>query len=170
MPALVPGSLSVLLLYSVFGPASLYLASTFLKTFNRALLAELLRRSTSSKEHFYPFLPLVLLSNKTNRKQTFDIVFINSRLFADNHAQEEIDLSFAECGCLIVVKLNQSWQMELLDLKPVYIIKVIPFATTIFLKLLFVLYYCYIVKLLFKSGLKTRDIAYGIVKKRIELV
>ena len=50
------------------------------------------------------------LHNPTNTnklKQDFDTAFINSYLLAGNHDQEEVDLSFAGCKCLDVVKFNR---------------------------------------------------------------
>ena len=66
------------------------------------------------------------LTNNNKRKQIFNITFINSHLLAGNHDQKEVDLSFAGCGCPDTVKLNRSWQLNLLDPKPVYIIEAIP--------------------------------------------
>lgn len=107
---LVPRSPAVLSPFFVLDPTSPHLASTALRTFKQALLDKLLRQySTSFAELDCPFLPLDLLPNKTKHKQTFDTVFVNSRSLADNYIQEDVDLSFAECGRSIGVKLNWLW-------------------------------------------------------------
>lgn len=75
------------------------------------------------------------LHNPTNiikLKWGFDTAFISSRPLAGNHNQEEMNLRFAGCGCLDGIKFNRSWQFDLLDLKPVYIIEAIPLAATLF--------------------------------------
>lgn len=170
IPAPVPRSLAVLSPLLMLGLTPPHLASTALKTFKQALSNELLRRSTSFAESLCPFPPLGSLPNKTDRKRTFDIAFINSRPLAGNHAREEVDLSFAECGYPAAVKLNRSWQLELLDLKPVCIIETICLAAAIFWDTSFTLCHCYTVKLAFKLGLKTRGIASSVVKERIKFV
>ena len=166
----VPRSLAVLLPLPVFSLTPPYLASTAFRTFKQALSDELLRHSTSHIELFCPFPSLGLLLDKTNRKRTLDIAFINSRPLAGNHAWEEVDLSFAECGCLAVVKLNRLWQLELPDLKPVCIMEATSLAAAIFWDPLFAPHYCHTVKWAFKLGLKTRGIASGVVKEKIESV
>ena len=40
-------------------------------------------------------------------KRKFDKTFINTRLLAVNHAEKEVDLSFAGCGYLPTIKLNR---------------------------------------------------------------
>lgn len=107
IPALVSKSLAVFSFLSMFGPTPSYLAFTTLKTFKKTLLDTLLRCSTNFVEFICLFLPLNLLPNKTDYKRTFDITFINSCPFAGNYAWKEVDLSFAEYGCLVVVKLNR---------------------------------------------------------------
>lgn len=86
VPASVPRSLAILLLFAVLGPTSPHLVSTALRTFKQALSDKPLRGSTSPIEPFCLFLPLRFLPNKTNHKQTFDIVFINSHPLTSNHA------------------------------------------------------------------------------------
>lgn len=106
--ALVPGYAVVLLPFFLLDPALSHLGSTALKTFKPALSDEPFHRYLTSLAGFFcPFLLFGSLPNKIDCKQTFDIIFINSCLFANNHARKEVDLSFAECGCLIAVKLNQ---------------------------------------------------------------
>ena len=132
MPTPVLASPTALTPLSMLGPTPPHLASTAARTFEQAFSDELLCRSTSPAEFFCPFLPLGLLLKKTDRKRTFDTAFINSRPLASNHSRKEFDLSFAECGYSIAVKLNQSWQLKLLDPKPVSIIEAISLATLIF--------------------------------------
>lgn len=171
LPAPVPESLAVFSFLLVLGPVSPHLTFTTFRIFKRALSDELLRRhSTSFAELLCPFPPLGSLSDKTNGKQTFNIAFINFCPLTGNHASEEIDLSFAECDCPAGVKLNQSWQLELLDLQMVCIIEAIPLVAAIFCNPLFAICYCHTVKLAFRLGLKTRNIISGVVKEKIELV
>ena len=170
VPAPVPGSPAVLLPLPVLGPTPPHLVYTALKTFKRALSDKPWRRSTSPAKPLCPVPPLGLLPGKTDCKRTFDTAFINSRQLPGNYAWEEFDLSFAECGYPAAVKLNRSWQLELLNPKPVCIMEAIPLATAIFWDLSFAPCYCYNVKLAFKLGLRTRDIASGVVKEKIESV
>ena len=65
-------------------------------------------------------------------ERKFDKIFINIRLLVDNHAEEEVDLSFAGCGCSLGVKLNRSWQIELLEQRSACIVETIPLAAAIF--------------------------------------
>lgn len=132
VPAPVLGFLAVLLLFPLLSPTPPHLASIALRTFNKTLSNELLCGSTTFAEPFYLFLPPGLLPNKTDCKRTFDRTFINFRLLAGNHTREEIDQSFAECGCPALVKLNRLWLLKLLDLNPVCIMEAIPLATIIF--------------------------------------
>lgn len=71
-------------------------------------------------------------TNNNKYKRDFNMIFINSRLLASNHYQKDVDLSVASCGYPIIVKLNQSLQLDLFDLKPVCIIKAILLAVTLF--------------------------------------
>ena len=52
------------------------------------------------------FLPL-FFSSSIDKKRKLDKTFINTQPLAKNHSKEEIDLSFAGCGFLLVVKLNR---------------------------------------------------------------
>lgn len=122
MPALVSGSLAVLLLLSVLSLTLLHLVFTAFKIFKQALLDKSLHCSTNFAGFFYLFPSLSLLLDKTNCKQTFNTAIINSRPLASNYARKKFNLSFAECGCLATVKLNQLWQLKLLNIKPVCII------------------------------------------------
>lgn len=82
----VSESLAVLLVFLVLSSALSHLASTAFRIFKRALLNEFLRRRlTSLAEFFCLFPPLSLFPNKTDRKWTFHIAFINSRLLTGNH-------------------------------------------------------------------------------------
>ncbi len=98
------------------------------------------------------------------------MAFINSRSFVGNYAAKEIDLSFKKCGCSTPVKLQQTWELELLDCKPVCIIKTIPLTTALFWNLLFAPCSRHTIKLASKQELKMRDIASEVVKKRINAV
>ena len=42
-------------------------------------------------------------------QRKFDKTFINTWLLPNNHVEEQVDLSFAECGCSPGVKLNRPW-------------------------------------------------------------
>lgn len=86
VPALVPGSLIVLLLLPVFSLTPFYLTSTAFRTFKQTFLDKFLHHSTSTIDFFCSYLSLGLLSNKINCKQTFNIAFINSHPLADNYA------------------------------------------------------------------------------------
>lgn len=78
---------------------------------------------------FHSFLAL----NKLNKcKQTLDTAFINSHPHANDYAVEEVNLNFIGCGYFITVKLNRFWQLDLLNLKPVYIIEALLLAVTLF--------------------------------------
>ena len=86
MPAPVLGSPDVLLFLPVLRLALPHLASTTLKTFKQALSDKFLRHCSTSLVEFFCLFPLFdSLHDKTNRKQTFDIAFINSCLVASNH-------------------------------------------------------------------------------------
>ena len=133
VPAPVPGFLAALLSFSVDGPGLLYLPSTALGIFKQVLSDQFLYCcSTSPVKTLCLFLPLGLLPNKTDCNQTFNIAFINSCPLASNHTWKEVDLSFAKCICLDAIKLNRLWQLELLDFKPVCIMKAISLTATIF--------------------------------------
>ena len=87
VPFLVSGSLAVLLPFSVLGHALSYLAYTALKTFKLTLADKSLRRrSISFVELLCLFSLFGLLSDKIDRKLTFDTAFINSHLLAGNNA------------------------------------------------------------------------------------
>lgn len=87
VPALLLGSLAVLLLLLVLGLVAPHLAFLALRTFKRVLSDESLHRySISLVELLYLFPPLGLLPNKIDYKRTFDIAFINSCQLAGNHA------------------------------------------------------------------------------------
>ena len=120
----IPALMSPLL---VLGPP-LPFKPLLLKTFKQFLSDEPQpRMSTSPVKPFCLFLAfgtanlddnnsLYNLTNNNKRKRGFNTLFINSRLLADNHDQKKIDLSFAKCKYPATVKLNQLWQLDLLDL------------------------------------------------------
>lgn len=86
VPILVSESLVILLSLFVLGPAPPYLTFKALRIFKQAFLDKFLRRHlTIPLEFLYPFQLLGLLLYKTNRKQTFDTAFINSRPYGGNH-------------------------------------------------------------------------------------
>ena len=97
-------------------------------------------------------------------------MFINSCPHAGNHAIKKVDLSFGECECPAPIKLNRSWQLELLDHKSVYIMKAIPLAAALFWDPLFAACPRHNMKLISKLELKMRNIASGVVKEIIESV
>ena len=90
------------------------------------------------------------LTNNNEYKCNYDIVFINSRLLANNHNLKEVNLSFTGCKYIATVKLNWSWQLDFLDPKPIYIIKAILLVVTLFWDLTFAPCPYYIMKLAFK--------------------
>ena len=86
----------------------------------RASLEELCSgriKRAALEETFSPrvplFLPLFPSSGISERK--VDKTFINTWPLANNHAKEEVDLSFALYGYPPTVKLNKPWQIELLE-------------------------------------------------------
>lgn len=156
---------------SVLGLAPTHLTFSVLGTFKRVLSDKLLRfRLTSLAEPLGFFPTLGPLSEKNKRKQHFDMAFINFCLLAGNHVVKEVDLSFGECECLVPVKFNRLWQLELLDRKPVCMMEVIFFAAALFWDPLFVSCLCYTIKLASKLELKTQNIVSGVVKERIKSV
>lgn len=109
VPAPVPEFLAVLLFLSMLDLTLPHLVSTAAKIFKQVLSDKLFHSfSTSLTELPHPFPPLGLLLDKTKCKQTFDTVFITTCPLASNHAQKEVDLRFAKCGCFAAVKLNRS--------------------------------------------------------------
>lgn len=115
---------------------------------------------TSLIKPFRPFsaLDLYNLTNNNKCKRNFDIAFLTSRLLADNHDQEKIDLSFAGCSCPDTGTLNRSWQLDLLDLMPICIIEVIPLVAALFWNSIFMPCPCNTIKLAFKLGLRMKRI------------
>ena len=153
-----------------------------LRTFKQSLSDKPWPRvSTSLSKPFYLFSALGALNpnnisgsynpiNKNKRKWGFNTAFINSRLLAGNHDEKELDLSFAGSGCPALVKLNRSWQLDLLDPKPVCIIKAIPLTAASFWDPFFAPCTRDTMKLAFKLGLKMNRIKNGMVKERIKAV
>ena len=88
----------------------------------------------ASEEAFSSRAPLffLLFPSSGIGKRKLDKTFINTRPLANNHAKEEVDLSFARCGCSPGVKLNRSWQKELLEQRPACIIETILLVAAIF--------------------------------------
>ena len=173
LPALLSLLVPTLLSRSMLGPTPTHLTSSVLRIFKRALSDELLHRHSTSPspiEPFCPFSTLGQLPKKNNRNRFFNTAFIISCPLARNHAANELDLSFAECGCPTLVKLNQLWELELLDCKPVCIMEVTPLTAILFWDLLFVFCLRHTMKLTSKLGLRTRSIASEVIKEKIELV
>ena len=81
-----------------------------------------------------------------------------------------MNLSFTGYGCSIAIKLNRSWQLDLLDLKPVRIIEVILLIAALFWDPIFVSCLCHTIKLAFKLSLRINKIKSGVVKERIKVV
>lgn len=78
-------SLVVLFLLFMLGSTLFYLAFSALKIFKQTLLNKFLHcHSTSLINFFSLYLFFGLLPNKTDCKQIFDIIFINSYFFASN--------------------------------------------------------------------------------------
>ncbi len=86
---------------------------------------------------------------------------------AKDHTREEVDLSFADCHCLAVVKANRTWQWELLNPKPVCVVEAIPLAAAIFWNSNFTLCIKYTLSLAKKLWLQTKNLRADIVKERI---
>ena len=160
----------------------LLLGPLFLKTFKQSLSDELWPRMlTSPAKPFRLFPALGALNpdnnnglynptNKNKRKRGFDIAFINSRLLAGNYDQKEVDLSFEGCGYPATIKLNWSWQLDLLDPKPICIIEAIPLAAALFWDPFFVPCICHTMKLAFRLGLRMNRIKNSVVKEKIKAV
>lgn len=72
------------------------------------------------------------LIDNNKHKRDFDTTFINSHLLVNNHNQKAVNLSFASYEYPNAIKLNQSWQLDSLDSKPIYIIKAILLAVFLF--------------------------------------
>lgn len=103
------GTPNTLSSYLILGITPTHLSFSSLRTFKYALSDEpLCHRSTSPTEPLYLFLTSNPLSKKSERKQPFDMIFINSRPLASNHTAKEVDLSFREYGCPVAVKLNRT--------------------------------------------------------------
>lgn len=137
--------------------------------------------STSLAKLFCPFMTLGAynpdnyngsynLTNNNKDKDNFYTTFINSCLLADNHDQKKINLSFLGCEYPDIIKFSWSWQLDLLDLKPVCIIKAISLAAALFWDPIFASYPCHTMKLVFKLGLRTNKIKSDIVKDGIKTV
>ena len=65
-------------------------------------------------------------------KRKFNKTIINTWLLTDNHAKEEVNLSFARCRCPPAIKLNRPSQIEILKQRPGCIVKIISLATATF--------------------------------------
>lgn len=110
-------TLALLLPLFVLSPP-LFLGFWLFKTFKQSLWDKLWSHvSTSSIKPLYLFSTLGTYNldnnnslynpiNNNKRKRGFNTLFINSCLLANNHNQKEINLSFVDCGCLDIVKLN----------------------------------------------------------------
>lgn len=72
------------------------------------------------------------LTNINKYKYDFNILIINSYLLNSNQDLKEVDLSSAGCRCSYIVILNRSQYLDLLDSKPVYIIKAILLTIALF--------------------------------------
>lgn len=109
---LILSSLLILALIScsILDPALTYLISLVVKRFKLVLSDKSLCCCSTSPnliEPFYPFPTLVLLFEKNNCKQLFDMVFINSHSLNGNYTAKELDLSFREYKYSIPIKLNR---------------------------------------------------------------
>lgn len=155
------------------GPVLSHLKYLALKIFKQLLSDEFwLRLSSSLTQLFclFPILGLYNLINNTKLKWTFYITFINSRPLVNNHAQKEFDQSFAGCKCLTAVKLNQSWQLDILDPKPVSIMEAISLIVALFQNSIFASYPWHTLKLAFRLDLRITRITSSIVKEKKETV
>ena len=174
VPALLSSFMLALVSYFVLGLAPTWHISSAFRIFKQVLSDKSLgRRSTNESQ---PSKTSLSISNswpvaqKRNCKRPFDIAFITSRLFTANHIIKEIDLSFGKCECPAPVKFNQLWQLELLNRKPVCILKTIFLVAALFWDPLFALCPHHIIKLVSKLGLRTQSIAIRLVKEKIESV
>ena len=122
-----------------------------------------IRPSTSTVGHW-----LMTHAGKDVGQRKFDKTFINARPLANNHAEEEVDLSFAGCGCSPVIKLNGAWQIELLEQRPACIVETIPLVAAIFWDPNFVPCSRHTLNLAKKIDLKTRNLSSALVKERIQ--
>lgn len=126
--------LAFLLLFPVLGPP-LSLKSSPLRTFKQTLSDKPLPcTSTSCAKPLRMFLALSLYNptNNNKGKRNFDTALINSYLLASNHNQKKVRLSFAGYRCPNTVKWNRLLQLDLLNPKPVCIIKAISLTAALF--------------------------------------
>lgn len=80
------------------------------RIFKQILSNECLRyRLTRSIKPLCLISTLNPLQKRSKYKQSFDTIFINSRLLAGNRTAKEVDSSFQESECLVQVKLNWLW-------------------------------------------------------------
>ena len=115
--------------------------------------------------------PPLLASSDTREKQSFDMAFnLDYRLLANDHSGEDVVLSFLYCQCPPAVKANKPWQPELLDQKPVCMVKAIPLTAAIFWDPNFVLRTRHTLNLAKKLGLKTKNVKNNLVKERIRQI
>lgn len=148
-----------------------HLLSSVFRIFKQILSNECLRyRLTSSIKPLCFISTLNLLQKRSKYKQFFDTIFTNSRLLTGNHIAKEVHLSFGKSECPIQVKLNQLWQLELLDQKPVCIIEANLLTAILFQDLLFISCLRQTMKLLSKPEFRIQGMINRIVKKSIELV
>ena len=103
------------------------------RIFSEELCSGRIKRG-ASKEAFSPKAPLFLplFPSSSIGKRKLDKTFINTRPLADNYVKEEVDLSFVMYEYPPAIKLNKSWQIELLEQRPAYIVVTIPLAMAIF--------------------------------------
>ena len=113
-------------------------------------------------------LPLFPPSGIGERK--LDKTFINTQPLANNHPEEEVDLSFAGCRCSPEVKLNKPWQKELLEWRPACIVETIPLVVAIFWNTNFMPCPRHTLNLAKKMGRKTKNLPSALVKERIQSI
>lgn len=75
------------------------------------------------------FFPTSCIGKKRLFNKTFDI---NSQPLTKDYTGKEVDIRFISSHCLSAVKANKAWQRELLNSKPVCMIKAIPLTIAIF--------------------------------------
>ena len=109
-------------------------------------------------------------AGKDAGQRKFDKSFINIWALANNHTEEEVDLSFAGCEYSLGFKLNRPWQIELLEQRLACIVETILLAVAIFWDPNFVYYLRYMLNLAIKMGLKTRNLSSTLVKEHIQLI
>ncbi|MCJ1343673.1 hypothetical protein MMC31_001869 [Peltigera leucophlebia] len=112
-------------------------------------------------------LPVADPPQPEGRTPLWNQAFI-TRPLPTNHAQEEVDLSFAQCMCSPAVKIDSAWQTELSDPNSVCVLEALPLLGAIFWDESFIPYPRHTFLLAKKLCLKTKNVTSTVAKERIE--